>query len=556
MSFSTRVVPLLLLALLSVSVSVRAQTLSKPAPKTPKGTVSGRVTIKDKPAPGIPVGLRRTNSGVSPLEQFLKATTDQNGLYRITNVPPGTYDILPGAPAFVVSDIGVNNQRAKNVIVGEDEDVEDINFSLVRGGVITGKITDADGRPVIQQQVNLYSVDAFTQQQQRQIYPSINSMTDDRGVYRFYGLAAGRYKVAVGRADDGQIFNSSSRVIYKQVFHPDTLDSNKATVIDVREGSEAADVDIKLGRPVQTFSASGRVINGDSGQPVANVRFGLQRSNGERFELVQSYAVSNSAGDFVVDGLAPGKYGVFLYPDSSQLLRVEPMSFEILDGDVSAITVRLTKASTLSGVIVFESEDKKAWASLLQMKLRASVSSSASSMIGVSVPPATISPDGSFQITGLAPGMINLWLATDSGFNPPKGFLISRIEHNGVTRPQGVELKDGEQVSGVRVYISYGTGTLRGTVNVDRGLMPEGARMFARLTKVGNQTETVASSMVDARGHFLMEGLPSGNFEVIVLLSAPSLRTRPPQAKQQVTIQDGVPTDVEITLDLTPPTKP
>ncbi|HKR22998.1 MAG TPA: carboxypeptidase-like regulatory domain-containing protein [Pyrinomonadaceae bacterium] len=536
---------------------MRAQTQPKPAPKKPKGTVSGRVTIKDKPAQGVPVGLRKTDSGVSPLEQFYKSITDQNGLYRITNVPPGTYDILPSAPAFVVSDIGLNNQRAKNVIVGEDEDVEDINFSLVRGGVITGKISDADGRPVIQQQVHLYSVDAVTQQQQRQIYPSINSMTDDRGVYRFYGLAAGRYKVAVGRAEDGQTFNSSSRVIYKRTFYPDVFESDKATVIDVREGSEAADIDIKLGRPVQTFSASGRVINGENGQPVANVRFGLQRSStGERFELVQNYAFSNGAGDFVVDGLVPGKYGVFLYPDPSQLLRAEPMSFEIMDGDVSALTIKLTKASTLSGVIVFESDDKKAWANLLQMKLRAYVSSNASAMIGVSALPASISPDGSFQIMGLAPGMINLWLAADSGFNAPKGFLISRVEHNGVTRPQGIELKEGEQISGVRVYVSYGTGTLRGTVNVDRGLMPEGARMFARLARVGNQAETVSNSMVDARGHFLMEGLPAGTFEVIVLLSAPSLRNRPPQARQQVTIQDGVPTDVEITLDLKPQPNP
>lgn len=532
---------------------MRAQVPPKQAPKTPKGSVSGRVTIKDKPAPGVPVGLRKTNSGVSPLEQFFKSTTDQNGLYRITNVPPGTYDIIPSAPAFVVSDIGLNNQRAKNVIVGEAEDVEDINFSLVRGGVITGKITDADSRPVIQQQVNLYAVDAFTQQQQRQIYPSINSITDDRGVYRFYGLPAGRYKIAVGRANDGQTFNASSRVIYRQVFHPDVFESDKATVIDVREGSEAGDVDVKLGRPLQTFSASGRVINGESGQPVPNVRFGLQRSNGERFELVQNFAFSNSAGDFVVDGLVPGKYGVYLYPDPTQLLRAEPTSFEIMDGDVSAITIRLTKASTLSGVIVFESEDKKAWASLLQMKLRAYVSSSGSAMIGTTAPPAAISSDGSFQITGLAPGMINLWLASDSGLNPPKGFMISRVEHNGVTRPQGIELKDGEQVSGVRVFISYGTGTLRGTVNVDRGVMPEGARMFARLTRVGNQVETVGSSMVDARGHFLMEGLPAGTYEVIVLLSAPSLRTGPPQTRQQVTIQDGAPTDVELTLDLTPP---
>ncbi|HEU4765805.1 MAG TPA: carboxypeptidase-like regulatory domain-containing protein [Pyrinomonadaceae bacterium] len=290
---------------MSVSISVRAQAPTKATPKAPKGTVSGRVTIKDKPVPGVAVGLRKAGSGFQ--EPFLKATTDQNGVYRITHIAAGTYDVAPSVPAFVVSDLNSNNQRGKNVIVGEDEDVEDINFSLVRGGVITGKITDAEGRPVIQQQVNLYNVEAFSQQAPRQLFPSTNAQTDDRGIYRFFGLPTGRYKVAAGRAENYVYTSSPSRLVYKQVFHPDAAEPDKATVIDVREGSEAADVDIKLGAPVQTFSASGRVIHSESGMPVGNVRFGLQRNVAERAELVQSYAVSNNNGDFVVDALAPGK---------------------------------------------------------------------------------------------------------------------------------------------------------------------------------------------------------------------------------------------------------
>ena len=72
--------------------------------KTPRrGSVAGKVTIKGKPAPGIVVGLRLSGPG-PPFASSLKATTDQEGNYRITNVPAGTYQVAPSAPAFVISD--------------------------------------------------------------------------------------------------------------------------------------------------------------------------------------------------------------------------------------------------------------------------------------------------------------------------------------------------------------------------------------------------------------------------------------------------------------------
>ena len=42
-------------------------------------------------------------------------------------------------------------------------------------------------------------------------------------------------------------------------------DSAKATVLEVSEGSESTGIDISIGRPVESFSASGRVIEGEKG---------------------------------------------------------------------------------------------------------------------------------------------------------------------------------------------------------------------------------------------------------------------------------------------------
>src|SRR5688572_8076344 len=70
--------------------------------KAPNGSVSGRVTIHGKGAPGIAVSMRNAGLPSQPV-QALKATTDQDGNYRITEVPAGNYQVAPMSAAFVMS---------------------------------------------------------------------------------------------------------------------------------------------------------------------------------------------------------------------------------------------------------------------------------------------------------------------------------------------------------------------------------------------------------------------------------------------------------------------
>src|SRR5207253_6887919 len=117
----------------------RANSQTTPAKKNPDATVSGKVTIKGKAAPGIVVGLR--SSQPAQFDPTFKATTDQDGAYRVTDVPGGSYAIAPVAPALVIAE--ANNPRAQTVVITEGENIEGIDFELLRGGVITGKVTDA-----------------------------------------------------------------------------------------------------------------------------------------------------------------------------------------------------------------------------------------------------------------------------------------------------------------------------------------------------------------------------------------------------------------------------
>lgn len=539
-------------------ISLRAQTQTTAKSTKPSGSVAGRVTIKDKGAARIGVGLRRSESN-HPFDTLPRATTDQDGNYKITNVSSGSYTVVPGASAYIIANN--NNARGRNVIVGEGENVEGINFSLVRGGVITGKITDPDGRPVIQQQVRLFrfeNPDSRTPQQGQVAFPVNNTTTDDRGIYRMYGLVPGRYRVSSGRGDETfSSFSPAGRIIYSEIFYPDATEQAKGTVIEVSEGSEATNIDITLGRPVETFTATGRVVDGEKGQPVPNIRFGLQRLIGseERAEFINAFMNTNVRGDFVVEGLIPGKYGVFVMPEQNSEIRAESTTFDIIDGDVSGITIRLIKGAAISGVVVLETDDKRALAKLSQLQMQAYVQNPGGGVSMGASSRATIGGDGTFRIGGLPGGTANLTLSPTMDMNQMKGFAVTRIERDGVVQPRGIEVKEGEQVAGVRVIVSYGSAVLRGVVTIENGPLPEGARISVWLAKPGEMQFNIRPPTVDERGRFMAEGIPAGTYEILVSVFGRGLKPRPP-LKQLITLQDGVATDLAITFDLAAGTKP
>ena len=558
MCFSARYLPAVLLTLLSLAASLCAQTTTKQAAKVPRGSVSGRVTIKEKGAPGVVIGVRKGGEVINPGEPYLKVTTDHDGFYRIGNLSPGSYSVIPSAPAFVMAE--TKDTRNKSVLVGEDENVEGINFSLVRGGVITGRVTDAEGRPAIEQQVNVYSTEMFEPRfSQQPKFPVKSVQTDDRGIYRIFGLGVGRYKVAAGRAEN--TFNpiqSQERVSYKQVFHPDVTDQTRANVIDVTEGSEANNVDIALGRALQTFSASGLVIDNEKGLPVPNLRLAAQRTVGQRIEFVSSVSVSNSRGEFVIEGLIPGKYGVYLGQNRAggDDMRAEPVSFDITDQDVGGLTVRLTKGASLTGVVILENEDKALFAKLSELQLRVFSMVTSGGAYFASSANSPIGPDGSFRLAGLSGGTINLMLAAVMNPIQPKEFTITRVERDGIVSSSSrLEIKDGEQLTGVRVIVSYGSASIRGVVKLENGSLPEGGRIFLRVSKPGETLPNFRGATVDARGHFLVDGLAAGTYELSAVVSG-NLPSKPRSSKKEVTVPDGAVTEVTITVDMKAPFQP
>ena len=531
--------------MLSLSAPLSAQSTGKPAVKAPRGSISGRVTIKERGVPGIAVGVRK-GEAFTPFEPFQKTTTDQEGYYRISNLAAGSYTVNASAPAFVVAD-AKDSGKLKTVLVGDDENVDGINFALVRGGVITGRITDADGHPLVEQTVNFYSADS--PEQRKNLYTLGSVQTDDRGIYRAFALLPGRYKVAVGVSDDDSTitYNETGKVSYKQVFYPNVTDLAKATTIDVKEGSETNSVDITVNSALQTFSVSGQLLD-EHDQPVPALRFGFQRLLGQRIQFADKFETADSRGEFVVEGLVPGKYALTLLSNGNSEVRADSVPFDIVDHDVTGLIVKIVKGATITGTVVLESEDKAIFGQLLQLQLRAfgTVSMGSGATLGTSGM-SPLGPDGSFRVSGLPASQITFLLTSPGSPLPPKGFTITRVEHDGVTSTRTLDVKEGEQLMGVRVFVSYGTAILRGVVTVENGSAPPKGRVFLRLTKAGEAFSILRPPQVDERGHFQMEGLPAGTYELNVVITDPAHSTR--TIKREVTLQDGQTTDLTIKVE-------
>jgi hypothetical protein len=262
--------------------------------------------------------------------------------------------------------------------------------------------------------------------------------------------------------------------------------------------------------------------------------------------------ISNSQGKFRLENVTPGKYTVFLLPQPESSLRVEEGAFEIIDRDVEGLVVKTANGATLSGNILLENSDDKAVVAKLQtLSVNAYVESKGPSMGHR----ASISSDGSFHLIGLETGMARISLGARDGLF--KGFTVSRIERDGMVQTDGILIRAREEITGVRLVVSYGTASIRGVVRAENGTLPADARIFIRVTKAGEATSTIRPPLVDARGHFILEGLAGGTYDFFVTVFTPGRQRGPqPVAKQQVTVADGALTEVTITVDLDQKTTP
>jgi len=537
MGFSGAQTILCVLLLISPVVSARSQTVID---KTATSTISGKVTVGGKGLQGVVVGLvigDQHSSNLRPTR--FKSITDENGNYQITKVPAGTYAVMPASPAYVAI------EGRKSLIVGKNETVENVDIALSLGGVITGKVTDADGNPMIEEMIY---VSAVTTSQRAFYFRYIR--TDDRGIYRAYGIPAGRYTVAAGNDTNSYIGNRRPGGAHQRTYHPSTIDPAAATVIDVSDGSEATNVDITFAGPARTFTARGRIIDSDTDQPMPNARVGVQIFMQYGTSALGHVTDSTKDGEFKVENLAPGKYAVYSEPSAGSDWHSEAVKFEVTDRDVEDLVIKTSRGASVSGVVILEgTDDPKARANLLASRIVAQI---VDGYLGQSEPSASINPNGSFRISGLAAGRLAFRL------DPREPLRVIRVERDGMVNPRGVHIKEREQVSGLRVVVGQANGAIRGVVTQAAGFeLPVTARIQLIVRRTEDAVPGAYGTPVepDSRGHFRLDGLLPGSYEIAVnvFMNISARQSSIPPTRQTVVVTNGAVTDVTITLPMPKP---
>jgi len=539
--------------------SVQAQTAEA---KAGTATVSGRVTLKGEPARGVVVLLQSEEAmRAGDRSPGLRMKTDENGRFRFAGLKAGRYMIFAFAPGFVTPSENTFGPRTKSIDLADGENIGNQEIALKRGAVITGRVTDANGKPLVEQRVELTRLDDRGQPTRGApgFSPYANS-TDDRGIYRIYGLQAGRYLVGAGFAQrEGSIMLTVNRAYYQFTYHPDTTEQSKAKVIDVSEGFEATGIDIKMADAKKTYDLFGRVVNADTGQPMAGVRvsFGSLMDGGKRIGAVGSFGnQSDAQGEFHIPGVLPGKYAAFASREQDSDLYSEPVLFEIGDEDVTGLVVKMRRGGSISGVAVIEgTNDPAILSKLSQIQVYANVRSE--ELSAPSGAPANVGTDGGFALRGVNPGMVRLNIYNRA--ETPR-FSILRIERDGAALREGVQINPGEQVTGVRIVIGSGTNTLLGQLRVIGGSLPENAILIVNAYRAGTEIVNGRSRQVEAGGRFVIEGLTLGEYELKLSAYFPSgsspetskLTERLNKRAQAVTVSANQDTQVTFVIDLTP----
>jgi hypothetical protein len=537
-----------------LAFSVPAQTQTEPPPGT--SSISGQVKTGSKPVSGITVAVMKADHFVgmnnTPL---LTSSTDSEGKYLLTGLKAGSYrikvmDIVFVNSAQLPSHDFNRTHNEKPVTLTDGESVKGIDFSISRGGVITGQITLEDGRPLIEKNINLIAKGDH-------IPVRVSSfqahLTDDRGIYRLFGIPPGTYTISVGdlsSADSPGFMQGGGRGMIL-TYYPGVTDESMATPITLQENEEVSGINFKVGQPVKSYQISGVVLAEDSGLPLANITL-LAR------EMIpsgmpgppRSGCTSGLAGEFTCAGLMPGQYAMNILPSEKASYFAEPVELQIADSDLTGIVIKCRQGKgSLSGIVELEGTvDATLLAQLFRRNVRAFTSSP--SKFPTSNLTAPIGPKGEFKLTGLAAGEV--FLAVD--FQQEDPFQRQRIELRG-NPVASLTIGENEEISGVRLVYSYGTGTILGQIRTQEGPLPPGIQclVMAKGSSSGSERWNIS---VDSRGQFRIDQLPPGDYEVITYLfenpppTDASMRKKFKPATQRVTVNLGSESKVEILLDL------
>jgi hypothetical protein len=340
-----------------LSVSFAQDKPTDPPPK-PKGFIKGKVTSDDgQPLEGVNVNL--STAGVDGMGGWRQIQTDDEGNFVADGLAPASYSVHAGAYAYVMADQSVvpKYHRLGDVV----------NLTLVKGGVITGRVTNALGEPVIAATIRVEKVadsegrktpgEGGWYGQQRK--------TDDRGIYRVYGLPAGRYIISVGGKPP---YRSGPIMPYEldvPTYHPSSS-RDGATEVRVSAGEEVRGIDIRY-RSEKGHSITGRVIGAPVDPSVmrGGIQIGLYHYPNRSIAMSSFVPTTEANKTFELFTVPDGEYELLAsisgdwQNEAHELYQSPRKRVTVKGGNITGIELRVSPMGSVRGKVEWELTPEK-----------------------------------------------------------------------------------------------------------------------------------------------------------------------------------------------------
>jgi Carboxypeptidase regulatory-like domain len=577
------------------------------------GAITGRVVdaVSGKPIAAALVSIRGSGLTANPLpNQPPQILTDVDGRFVFQRLGPGSYSIRATKGGYSEGASGRRRPdgESQTIQIGAAPAAEDTIVRMWKQGAIGGTVTDEAGEPMVGMPVRLLlrnkpgstpgGSGGFVAIARP--YSSVGNpaQTDDRGIYRFSGLAAGDYLVVavlppvsgtrsvlddaakLGRGGSdltslavegamrefrtvdvraplriGDAVVSTSGLtllpptaggplrIYPTTFYLGAATVTQAAPITLAAGEERGGIDIQL-TPVPVARVSGTVLGSEGPAPLARMRLAPAGSEALPNDLQAPTSVTDGAGNFVFAAVPAGQYTLRGALPGLQGSISVPLTVAGLDVDGLVATAR--PAIRVTATLQFDGTtsppkgpDGGGPLSMPAFILDAADPVNAPDQLQATI----IGNDRGYVVTGYAAGRYRVRVPAS-----PSGWMFKAAMLNGVDVSE-TPFDFTRDVTDLTLVFSDRWTGLSGAV---QGRGADAATVLAFPTDASKWTgdgfapRRFKSAATNARGEFAMSSLPPGDYYVVAVPDEQAEGWRDPsvldtlaRAAATVTILDG-----------------
>ena len=494
------VLPLILIFSGGVSAVAQSQPAVRPTASPSPAAAEKRGPNENTPATGSIKGRIVADDGRPVVNATLMAQAvtgpiairpglvDSEGNFSFDDLPPAGYVIMANAPGYVdeAMSTGDPSEWPRHLIGAQ------VKIRMIKGGVITGKVTNSKGDPIVGVPVRavalnnpLWSPTDFL--------GAGGAESDDRGIYRIYGLRPGQYVVNAGGAGQFGFAGANGFDLDVPTYYPSAT-RDTAIPVDVRSGDETAGIDIKY------FGTEGHRISGfvlGTIDAAANgaIAITLSRAGTQSVLAMAIPSPIDQRRAFGFHGVADGEYDLFAAFQTAQqsdASLVATKRVTVRGGDVTGVELTFAQLASIAGTLTLDPikpEDKcdERGSQLIETILKTRRDDPRKSrpqmMTMLAGFGATLNAKGGFIARNLEAGRyrFEIKLPTDAWYvraiklpaavavtneqSSPAAPSSAAAKPNQIKPAQGIiSIKSGQQVSGVSITIGQDAASLRGRV--------------------------------------------------------------------------------------------